>query len=65
MFDNRKADRGKGRLRHQAGMHPKPCFVRGAGVRLNHAKQPPEQTAALRLRPDKGKVDIARRLRYS
>jgi hypothetical protein len=46
-------------------MHPKPCFVRGAGVRLNHAKQPPEQTAALRLRPDKGKVDIARRLRYS
>ena len=59
MFDNRKADGGKGRLRHQAGMHPKPWFVRGAGAFLYHVEQPPEQAAALRFGPDKGKVDIA------
>ena len=32
MFDNRKADGSKGRLRHQAGMHPMPWFVGGAGA---------------------------------
>ena len=59
MFDNRKADGSKRRLRHQAGMHPKPWFVGGAGAFLYQLEQPPEQVAALRFGPGKGEVDIA------
>ena len=39
-------------------MHPKPCFVRGAGACFNQLEQPPEQAAALRLGPDKKSVTL-------
>lgn len=59
VFDNQKADGSKGRLRHQAGMHPKPWFSVGASARLGHVEQPPEQASALRFGSDEGEVNIA------
>lgn len=35
MFDDRKANGGESRLRHQAGMDPKPRFVRSEGLRFD------------------------------
>jgi len=47
MFRNGKANSGKGRLRQQVGMHPKPRFGRGTSARFNQVEQPSEQADAL------------------
>lgn len=59
MLNDRKANGGKGGLRHQAGMGPQARFTCSAGFVFDHIEQPPEQPSALSVGPDEGKVDIA------